>query len=136
MVDRVSHILYMWRMGKGRAKSAKSRHQTFRIDPELKRLADELVDIHGTGSLSDYIRGLIILDGVLTKVEDFSYSGEVPDWLFMRYPEEWIKHALPKLLQLRNMLGHPQDIQKLVKNLKEEIDREASSRNNPVHRQT
>lgn len=118
-------------MGKGRAKS---KHQTFRIDPELKRLADDLVDIHGTGSLSDYIRGLIILDGILTKFEDFSYEGEVPDWLFMRYPEEWIKHALPELQRLRSMLGHPQDIQKLIKSLKEEIDKEAAHRNKPVHR--
>ena len=118
-------------MGKGRAKS---KHQTFRIDPELKRLAGDLVDIHGTGSLSDYIRGLIILDGILTKFEDFSYEGEVPDWLFMRYPEEWIKHALPELQRLRSMLGHPQDIQKLIKSLKEEIDKEAPHRNTPVHR--
>ena len=123
-------------MGKARHKSGKSKHQTFRIDPELKRLADDLVDIHGTGSLSDYIRGLIILDGILTKFGDFSYEGEVPDWLLMRYPEEWIKHALPELLRLRNMLGHPQDIQKFIKNLKEEIDKEPSARNKPVDRLT
>lgn len=107
-------------------RRGKSRHQTFRIDPELKKLADDLVKIHGTGSLSDYIRGLIILDGILTKFEDFRYEGAVPDWLFMRYPEDWIKHALPELLKLRNALGHPRDIQDLIRRTKKEIGKESS----------
>ena len=116
-VDSVPRILYTWRMGKGEAKS---KHQTFRIDPELKRLADDLVERHGTGSLSDYIRGLIILDAIFTELDDFRYEGKVPFWLFIEYPEDWIKDALPELFRVRKMLGRHRDLKDFIERMKKE----------------
>lgn len=72
-------------------------HQTaLRMDAKLKKAADEMIEKHGASSISDYLRGLIWMDVLLSYGQ--ADLKDIPGWLLSAYP-------LPYLKEVRNRLG-------------------------------
>jgi hypothetical protein len=59
------------------------------LGENFETLAKEMVKFHKAGSVSEYVRGLIVMDALIATGQAKGVHGpDVPSWLFATYPSE------------------------------------------------
>jgi hypothetical protein len=61
------------------------------LGENFEKLAKEMVTVHKAGSVSEYVRGLIVMDALIaTGQAKGVHRPDVPSWLFATYPSEFL----------------------------------------------
>ena len=78
------------------SKEAKSFQTALRMDAKLKKLVDGRIAEHGAASISDYLRGLMWMDILLSYGK--ADLKDIPSWLLSAYPLSYLE-------EVRKLLG-------------------------------
>jgi hypothetical protein len=104
------------------SRSRKEHQHALRMDEQFKQAVDKMAKNHGAESLSDYFRGLVVLDSLLSSG---IFVGEAPSWFWRRYPEAFVIRAHDVLAQQRRspepVAGVGIDLSELKERLKRRL---------------
>ena len=76
-------------------KGPKGHQTALRMDAKLKKAADDMIEKHGAASISEYLRGLIWMDVLLSYGK--ADLKDIPAWLLSAYPLEYLKEVRKQL---------------------------------------
>ena len=76
-------------------KEAKNFQTALRMDSKLKKLVDSRIEEHGAASISDYLRGLMWMDILLSYGE--ADLKDIPSWLLSAYPLSYLEEVRKRL---------------------------------------
>src|SRR5271167_4047849 len=86
-----------WRPSKQEAQMAEARRTSITLDAETEEVIKRMMRYHVADSISDYFRGLAMLDLLLVKGR--ANYNSIPAWLLRAYPLTFLAEARAMMLK-------------------------------------
>ena len=100
---------------------------TFAVDEGLKKLIDDGATRFCKGSVSDYVRGLIVLHSLIRG--ESTGDADIPGWVFGNYPLGFIEYVRQARVQWMDTLkAEPRTVGDHVQAIKAIVDSRESSK--------